>query len=417
MVEQNSAHNSGNAIYVLGQELLLEFGNLLADTLEQNLSARWGSNWFEECLSDGGRDSRSSKRDLHFLLKEIVDRNNHNFRNAVASAFFATSTLHRTQIESLASLMKARNLWAHPERTIVLKDLKKLSLAMISLLASDHPLNAKCQKVMLMSENKEHFVKVAVLTNFFDYLVKSSVLTPSANGDVADLYAKFSNSNYKTSGTVAAQESSPTYEDQALVITGMMHFIEDLSLSFQLVEGLCASAILDMTIDMRHPQSAYPMVSNDQLLELKADIDIESKLVNITSMVEEIRTERGRIDCECFYCLEVGVGAPHLLYGKPFVKALRLMDRLVRLEPADDLFEVPCGYIGFLNMKILVCTIAARNGQDLEYIVNNWDFTFIDKRLNDDPLFGIEGSAEIVTQLLAVCNGIPFEEVKSWNFD
>ena len=43
-------NNSGNPIYVLGQEYLLDFSQLVSKRLEKFLHEKWGSDWFEQCV-------------------------------------------------------------------------------------------------------------------------------------------------------------------------------------------------------------------------------------------------------------------------------------------------------------------------------------------------------------------------------
>lgn len=423
MAEQSNSNNSGSPVFVLGQEFLLDFGVLLAGALESNLSARWGDDWFKKCISDTEASARTSKDDLHFLLKETLDRNNHNFRVAIAHEFFSTTILHKTQLDALESVMKARNLWAHPERTIHLKDLKKLAVALLCILVTDQPLKQKCQKVMLMKDATDSLEKIAVLTNLFEFFGLSKFISPSGEIGGEDVRGKLlllplmRESAKRLSDGISVSDLGGDDHERELLVTGLFHFIEDLILTLELTESTYASNMLDEAFTTRHPRSGDQLVSNDQLLELQKEIDVEGVAKRLVSETKEKRMQRRLKKCDCFYCSAMGDGSPFLLNSKTFMKTAQLSYRLSRLEPIDDLFETPRGPIRMNDMKIMACVIATRNGQDLDHIYDKWDFTIIDERFNSDSGFQMDGSVEVIAQMLAIWNGVPYEEVKNWDFE
>ena len=67
-------NNVGNPRYVLGQEIILEFGYFLFKTIENFLSDKWGDGWFEQCVVKENNYSRESKNDLNFLLGAPASR-------------------------------------------------------------------------------------------------------------------------------------------------------------------------------------------------------------------------------------------------------------------------------------------------------------------------------------------------------
>ena len=78
-----SQNNSGNPIFVLGQEYLLEFAQFLSHSISSFLSEKWGEDWFDHCVVKDGNVKIEDMSDLSFLLRQILDLNNHNFRFAL----------------------------------------------------------------------------------------------------------------------------------------------------------------------------------------------------------------------------------------------------------------------------------------------------------------------------------------------
>ena len=101
-----SDNNTGNPIFVLGQEYLLDFTQLLSKELEKFLLEKWGEDWFEQCAVREPNISPDSMNDLSFLMRQILDLNNHNFRVAMAMSFFGKMQMEKPHLTALEMIRK-----------------------------------------------------------------------------------------------------------------------------------------------------------------------------------------------------------------------------------------------------------------------------------------------------------------------
>jgi hypothetical protein len=122
-----SQDNYSNEIFILGNELLLSFQDVIFIALEKQLMPRWGKDWLEQCLVLDEKVKFKFSKDLQVILKQILLSNNGNFRLALATEFFKTNKLSKSQLDALANIQICRNLWAHPSADyMTLTNLQKL---------------------------------------------------------------------------------------------------------------------------------------------------------------------------------------------------------------------------------------------------------------------------------------------------
>ena len=93
-----SQNNSGNPIFVLGQEYLLDFAQFLSNSISSFLLEKWGEDWFEQCVVKEGHVQIEDMSDLSFLLRQILDLNNHNFRFALGMSTFGTAQMQKPHL-------------------------------------------------------------------------------------------------------------------------------------------------------------------------------------------------------------------------------------------------------------------------------------------------------------------------------
>ena len=128
----NSKASASDEIHVLGNEILKTFQDEIMALLEKSLSIKWGDDWLTLCTISDSEKSAEVKKDLQFILKQLVQKNNGNFRLAISQELFSTDRLKKDQLESLAKIQEFRNLWAHPDSGLMtLSMLRKLASSIV----------------------------------------------------------------------------------------------------------------------------------------------------------------------------------------------------------------------------------------------------------------------------------------------
>ena len=125
---------SSNEVLILGNELLMMLQEDLFSRLQSELELRWGSNWLAECSIFEKGNHGEPKSDLQFLLKQIIQMNNGNFRLAISKQLFGELKMTKEQLDSLSKIQVFRNSWAHPiAEQMTLSLLRELSLEILRL--------------------------------------------------------------------------------------------------------------------------------------------------------------------------------------------------------------------------------------------------------------------------------------------
>lgn len=152
-----SEKNYKNEIFVLGNEVLINFQDAIFAALEKQLMPKWGINWLDECLIVEEKAKIKFPKDLQVILKQILFHNNGNFRLALATEFFKTNKLSKTQLDALGNIQTCRNLWAHPsENYMTFTNLQKLSKDIIKFYEGNvNQITEYCSFIMSFKSDDE----------------------------------------------------------------------------------------------------------------------------------------------------------------------------------------------------------------------------------------------------------------------
>jgi hypothetical protein len=158
--------NSDDEVFLIGNEILKMFQDDLMKSLETGLSKRWGLSWFSECsiLDDDKREE--TKQDLQFILKQVLQKNNGNFRWAIAENLFAEQRLSRNQLDSLSNIQKSRNFWAHPDSSqMTLTHLRGLAKQILDFYGSPRGKLVDYCKFILLFDSSDNNALPRILAN------------------------------------------------------------------------------------------------------------------------------------------------------------------------------------------------------------------------------------------------------------
>jgi hypothetical protein len=398
--------NVGNPVYVLGQEYILEFGQLLAENIEIFLEKQWGSDWFDQCVSDGSQIGKTSMRDLSFLMRQILDLNNHNFRLAIAMTFFGTTKMEKPHLTALEQIRKLRNLWAHPDRTIEMKDLSRLSFNIIAVVPSTMTLAKKCSKSLAVSENEGHLSQIASMTSI-SKLYQNSVEYKS---EMAIALREF------TSQIKANSDNS----DLSQNFVAQNHLLNNLYLNFQVTQALYHSLMMDSLIDIRDKRNGRKLLNDKALEELFRDLDTNSALNLAAEFSDSLSGEIGREVCSCAFCENVPLSEGFSMREPGQTKVADVYLNLHTNKPIQNLFEDfdPSGgrMPGVFLFIMAVCL--NKSGISAEEIYNEWSFDVLNPLIDlDSDVYDIEGLTSAAIRLVAIRNGIAPEVVQSWELE
>ncbi len=405
-------NNSNNPIYVMGNEILLEFRDLVSSSIESELLPLFGENWFEECVIEKPTPSVFTAVDLQFLLKEILDRNNGNFRLALAKSIFKTSSLNKVVLDNFDIARKLRNLWAHPTRTLELADLHKLARAVQGCCPPKSPLDEKVNSILRLKVNPIVDEEVAGLTNLhrnYASLMRISVLDESGRtGERERLRSILDEvgSGLEPRYIVGAEA---LHRHLAMIIEN--NFLR-LSTSLSMIVALAAT---------RDPTTGNRFISVSRLQEINDSLDAEQKYVELWEGIKGISDTWGPKNCACEYCqswqsdeFRMGCNTNELLI-------MQLFDRMQKSENPDDLL-LESGGLGYDDMgksEILFHSVAMAMGADpfklnWNFDILNWDSLLLREMDWDEDITPI---TEYAVKLLAIRNGIPASELSEWVFE
>ena len=398
-------NNAGNPIYVLGQEYILEFSDLLAKTIEQFLKQKWGDNWFQECAITEPNSSKEMHFDLSFLLKQLLDFNNHNYRMAIAYPFFKSNQLQKPHLTALEQIRKSRNLWAHPSRVLNLKDLTKLSFNIIAVIPQDSPLAIKCSNSLSVSPNIGHHSLIASMTEISQIYKNTS----EYKSEMAKLLKELNSQIEKYS----------THPEFDSLFIAQNHLLNNLYLNFQIIQNLYHAMMLDNLIDLRDPKDGRKMLSDNALEELYRDLDTDQAMKIAAEFGESLKSEIGRDKCFCDFCKSIPNSGGFSMSEAGQEKVNEVYLRLHTGKDISDIFHGETAGKGRLPHVFLMMMAFMHNmsGISAEEIMN-WNFDILNPRIDlDSDVYDINGLTNAVMKLLAIRNGVPPDEVEKWNFE
>jgi hypothetical protein len=397
-------NNTGNPMFVLGQEYLLDFTQLLSVEIEKYLLGKWGEDWFEGCVVKESNISSESMNDLSFLMRQILDLNNHNFRVAIAMSFFGNMQMEKPHLTALEMIRKSRNFWAHPNRLIKLHDLNKLAFNIRALIPASEPLAEKCAVLLSTEERGDHLSVIASMTEI-NRIYRN---TAEYRNEMAKSLSEFSR-QIKELGE--NKEIDPLFVAQN-------HMLRNLWANFLLVQPMYYAMQLDCLSEKRDAMTGYKTFSNKNILELNRNLDTEGGLRLASDYADALMSVIGSANCDCEFCQTIGGTGP-VFFSEDSQK--RVDDVHLAMHEDKDLsvfFEnedfggTRPPYYWFL---IVMCVAKGRIPTEE---VMKWNFDVLNPSLEmGSEAFENHDVLIATIKLLAIRNGIPSEVVDRWDLE
>ena len=316
----NHIEHPGDEVLVLGNEILKMLQDNLMESLETGLAKRWGIEWFRDCSILESRALDELKPDLQFILKQIVQKNNGNFRLALAETLFKEQRLSKQQLDALANIQKSRNAWAHPDSSrmtiTLLRDLSNQILHFYGPL--NNSLVVYCSFILSFQENDDEAIpKILANSVLFrrhigkvDNLLEG--ITENANLlaqiiQLEDKLKKSPNQLQNTSGLIPGYESL-TYED----LEGNLEFLKHSTFSLFKNYYYLNLIILGESFKMLFISKAT--AKNPEIKSLVSDFESKKSLEAVMGLFKEIQERlkdaENRLvipeDCNCQWCSDFG---------------------------------------------------------------------------------------------------------------
>lgn len=398
------ASNHDNPLFILGQEYLLEFAEVLESTISKNLSKKWGENWLVQCVIPERNTTPKNISDLSFQLKQILDLNNHNFRMAIAIEFLGQPVLNKAHLTALEMVRKSRNFWAHPDRIITLKDLHRLAFNLIAIIPSEYPLAAKCRDALQISD-KEKFERKIVALISINQLYRNSVEYRSELSLAIKEFNKVS-SNINKSGASDIENDFVTQN----------HLLNNLWANFLITQPLYYNLLLDALIVSRDSRTGRKSFSESKLLDLQRMLNTDEAFEFAQSFIQSFITDKE--NCSCGFCkLNNGEGILLLKEDshkiiEDFYLMIHNKDKSKIALKDEELGRLP----GVVLLISVVC--AAKGNIPPETVLNDWNYDLLNLNLDfGDEAYENYEVTNAVIKLIAIRNGVPAAEVEKWDLD
>jgi hypothetical protein len=400
-----SQNNSGNPIFVLGQEYLLEFAQFLSHSISSFLSEKWGEDWFDHCVVKDGNVKIEDMSDLSFLLRQILDLNNHNFRFALGMSVFGTAQMQKPHLTALEQIRKSRNFWAHPNRFAKLYDLNRLAFNIQAIVPSSAPLAKKCATLLKTEETSGHLATIASMTEINRLYRNSS----EYRGEIARSLKSFSD---RISDFTSKSKFDPMY-------TAQNHMLRNLWFNWLYLQPLYYTLLWDSLIDKRDPRTGARYVSDSQLEELSRELDTANGLKMASDYSKALAEDIGIENCQCEFCKILGDQGPVLFKEEAHNKIENVYlavdtggDFKSHLDDKETIGIRPTHFL----FIAVVC--AARSNVSAEKILDEWSFDILNPllTLNSDA-FDNHDVLVAAIKLVAIRNGISPLEVEKWDLE
>jgi hypothetical protein len=398
------ASNHDNPLFILGQEYLLEFAEIFGSTITKNLAKKWGDDWFSQCVIPDRNVNPSNISDLSFQLKQILDLNNHNFRSAIALEFLGQSVLNKAHLTALEMVRKSRNFWAHPDRTVTLKDLHRLAFNIIAIIPSNQPLAAKCRDSLQVSDKEEFASKIASLISinkiYINYVEYRSELSIAIQ--------KFNELSAKIDRTGAS--------DLEHNFTSQNHLLNNLWANFLITQPLYYNLLLDSLIDNRDSRTGRKSISEDKLLELQRNLNMGEAIEFAQSFIDSYIESKE--NCSCGFCELAGTQKILILKEDAHQVIedyyLAIHNNKQQLANIDD--EERGRLPGVVLFIAAVCVV--KGNIPAETVLNEWNYDLLNLNLDlGDQAYENDDVSNAVIRLIAIRNGVPAVEVEKWDLD
>ena len=410
-----TTNNVGNPIFVLGHEIILEFSDFLAKTIESFLSKKWGENWFENCITKEENYSRDSKTDLNFLIRQTVDLNNQNFRVAIALSLFGKAHIEKPHLDALNLIRKSRNFWAHPSREVTQKDLNKLTLNIIAIVPTSHALAKKCSQSLVIDQKQGHLSKFAELTSIYNLYLN----TAEYKSEVANTLSEFTN-------FIKENRNSNNYNK---MFTSQNHLLNNLYANFQIIQAMYFSLLLDNIIEMRNPRNGAKFLAEEDIDDLYRNLNTDKSLEVARKFAESLRQELGSDICGCDFCKLFPTVFPVNYFKEHSQQKVEEVYYELKTKGKPPSFIGDNDYTGRisgLNLLIMATCLAkidSHNKEELNMatgknIFDNWSFDVLNPHLDlDSDAYDDHEVLKAATRLVAIRNGVSAAEVEKWDLE
>lgn len=394
--------NSTNPIYVLGQEYLLEFSELISSSLSEYLYEKWGDDWFSACVIHDRAQPIFDINDLSFQMRQLLDLNNQNFRSALAMTFFGTAILEKPHLNALEMIRKSRNIWAHPNRQITLRDLNRLAFNILAIVPAGSALGNKCKESLGISEKEDHLSKVARLTSFFRLHKDSIEYRSELSKAIKEFRRTFDN----------LDKESDLYQQ----VIAQNHLLSNLFANFLISQPLYYQLLLDQLIDARDPKTGAKKVQEPKLRELQNNLNTGEALKYAEEFIDTFIDEVGISKCNCNFCKFVGINGLVQFKEEAHTATEELFHKV--MDPSENGQEK----YGRENwgtrppLFLFIATVcASQEGIDAETVITKWNFDILNpEMLLSDEAYENEDVMETAIKLVALRNGVPKSEVENW---
>lgn len=394
--------NSANPVYVLGQEYLLEFSELISSSISQYLLEKWGDDWFSACVIQDRTQAILDINDLSFQTRQILDLNNQNFRSALAMTFFGTAILEKPHLNALEMIRKSRNIWAHPNRPITLRDLNRLAFNILAIAPPGSALANRCKESLGISEKEDHLSKVARLTSFFK-LHKDSIEYRSELSKAIKDFRKIFDS---------LDKESEIYQH----VISQNHLLSNLFANFLISQPLYYQLLLDQLIDARDSRTGAKKVQEPLLRELQNNLNTSEALRYAEEYINSFINEVGISNCTCNFCKLVGVNGL-VQFKEEAHSATEELFHKVMVPPVNgqELYGRENWGTRPPLFLFIATVCASQKGIDAETVITKWNFDILNpEMLLSDEAYENEDVMETAIKLVALRNGVPQSEVENW---
>lgn len=308
-----NSNQSSDEVFVLGNEILKMLQDDLFLRLSTELESRWGTNWLAECSILDDSQGAEIKSDLQFLLKQLIQKNNGNFRLALSKEIFGAVRLTKTQLEALASIQRYRNSWAHPDSNrMTLTLLRELSAKILLFYGEvTNPLVEYCLFILSFKESDSDALP-KILSNsvlfrkhvgIVDGLVQGIAENANLLAQITQLKEKLKKSphqEYSGSAIIPGYESL-TYDTLENTLNTLGHASNSLFQTFVhlnigvAAESMKTIAILQKTSKNRVITKILKEYGTEQLT------DLANEMNELTKMAKD-NTELLTPKCVCDFC-------------------------------------------------------------------------------------------------------------------
>jgi hypothetical protein len=400
-----SENNTGNPIFVLGQEYLLDFTQLLSKELEKFLLEKWGEDWFEQCAVREPNISPDSMNDLSFLMRQILDLNNHNFRVAMAMSFFGKMQMEKPHLTALEMIRKSRNFWAHPNRLIKLHDLNKLAFNIRAIIPASEPLAEKCARLLSSEEKGDDLSVIASMTAISE-LFRNKM---EYRSEMAKSIKEFTN---------YIKQSSDN-EDFDSIFVAQNHMLKNLLINFLIMQPIFYQLQLDRIVQIRDSRTGSRILNHHVIVKLQQELDAEAGIRMATEFAESVKAELGDENCDCGFCVNIAGEGPVIFREDSQKKIDDIHESLENKTEISELFggkDISGMRPDYFLLIAAVC--AARSKIPAETVWKEWNFDVLNPSLDisSDAFIGSDVLTAAI-KLVAIRNGISPSEVETWDYE